>query len=46
MDHALVRSQGVSEEMLTAPASQTREASWERFESLYRTSRDDIYAYV
>ena len=46
MDHALVRSQGVSEEMLTAPASQTRDASWERFESLYRTSRDDIYAYV
>ena len=32
--------------MLTAPASQTRDASWERFESLYRTSRDDIYAYV
>ncbi|HEY1514969.1 MAG TPA: RNA polymerase sigma factor [Solirubrobacteraceae bacterium] len=46
MDHAIVRSQGVSEEMLTAPASETRDASWERFESLYRTSRDDIYAYV
>jgi RNA polymerase sigma-70 factor (ECF subfamily) len=46
MDHGLVRSQGVSEEMLTAPASQTRDASWERFESLYRSSRDDIYAYV
>jgi RNA polymerase sigma-70 factor, ECF subfamily len=46
MDHGLVRSQDVSEEILTAPASQTRDASWERFESLYRSSRDDIYAYV
>ncbi len=44
-DHALVRSGGVSE-ILTAPASQTRDTSWERFESLYRSSRDDVYAYV
>jgi len=28
---------------LTAPA---RDTSWERFESLYRSSRDDVYAYV
>ncbi|HUA71872.1 MAG TPA: sigma-70 family RNA polymerase sigma factor [Solirubrobacteraceae bacterium] len=33
-------------ETLTAPASQTRDTSWERFESLYRSSRDDVYAYV
>ena len=32
--------------MLTAPASQTTDASWKRFESLYRSSRDDVYAYV
>jgi RNA polymerase sigma-70 factor, ECF subfamily len=36
------RSQGVSE-TLTAPG---RDTSWERFESLYRSSRDDVYAYV
>ena len=45
MDHARGRSEDVSE-TLTAPASQTRDSSWERFESLYRSSRDDIYAYV
>ena len=45
MDHALVRSEGVSE-TLTASASNSKDASWERFESLYRSSRDDIYAYV
>jgi RNA polymerase sigma-70 factor, ECF subfamily len=43
MDHALVRSEGVSE-TLTAPASPP--SSWERFESLYRASRNDVYAYV
>jgi RNA polymerase sigma factor (sigma-70 family) len=43
MDHALVRSEGVTE-TLTAPASAP--GSWERFESLYRSSRDDVYAYV
>ena len=43
MDHALVRSQGVTE-TLTEPASP--QSSWERFESLYRTSRDDVYAYA
>jgi RNA polymerase sigma-70 factor (ECF subfamily) len=43
MDHALVRSEGVTE-TLTAPAS--AQGSWERFESLYRSSRDDVYAYV
>jgi RNA polymerase sigma-70 factor, ECF subfamily len=43
MDHALVRSEGVSE-TLTAPPSAP--GSWERFESLYRSCRDDVYAYV
>jgi len=43
MDHALVRSEGVTE-TLTAPPSAP--SSWERFESLYRSSRDDVYAYV
>jgi RNA polymerase sigma-70 factor, ECF subfamily len=43
MDHALMRSEGVSE-TLTAPPSAP--GSWERFESLYRSCRDDVYAYV
>ena len=43
MDHPLVRSEGVTE-TLTAPPSAP--SSWERFESLYRSSRDDVYAYV
>ncbi len=43
MDHALVRSEGVSE-TLTAPPFAP--GSWERFESLYRSCRDDVYAYV
>ena len=42
MDPSSVRSGGVSE-TLTAP---DRDTSWERFESLYRSSRDDVYAYV
>jgi RNA polymerase sigma-70 factor, ECF subfamily len=45
MDPSSARSEGVGE-TLTAPASQTRDTSWERFESLYRSSRDDVYAYV
>src|ERR1700752_3379640 len=45
MDDAGTRSEGVSE-TLTAPASGTRDSSWERFEALYRSSRDDVYAYV
>ena len=45
MDPASARSGGVSE-TLTAPATQTRDSSWERFEALYRSSRDDVYAYV
>jgi RNA polymerase sigma-70 factor, ECF subfamily len=45
MDPSSARNGGVSE-TLTAPACQTRDTSWERFESLYRSSRDDVYAYV
>lgn len=38
------RSTGVIE---TPPATRSaRESSWERFENLYRSSRDDLYAYV
>jgi RNA polymerase sigma-70 factor, ECF subfamily len=43
MDHPHMRSEDVSE-TLTAPPSAP--GSWERFESLYRSSRDDVYAYV
>src|SRR5579884_2095466 len=43
MDPALVRSEGVTE-TLTAPPSAP--SAWERFESLYRSCRDDVYAYV
>jgi RNA polymerase sigma-70 factor (ECF subfamily) len=43
MDHPLVRSGGVTETMTAPP---TAPGSWERFESLYRSSRDDVYAYV
>src|SRR5438067_13591496 len=45
MDHALVRSEGVSE-TVTASPSNLGASSWERFEALYRSSRDDVYAYV
>jgi RNA polymerase sigma-70 factor (ECF subfamily) len=33
-------------ETLATPATGSRESSWERFEALYRSSRDDVYAYV
>jgi RNA polymerase sigma-70 factor (ECF subfamily) len=45
MDHPLMRSGGVSE-TLTASPSAAGGTAWERFEALYRASRDDIYAYV
>lgn len=42
MKRLLVRSDGV-----IAPAPiETATSSWERFEALYRSSRDDVYAYV
>ena len=44
MDHPLVRSVGVTETMTRTSSSAA--GSWERFEALYRSSRDDVYAYV
>jgi RNA polymerase sigma-70 factor (ECF subfamily) len=44
MNRVLGRSTGVIETP-SAPGS-ARETSWERFEALYRSSRDDLYAYV
>jgi RNA polymerase sigma-70 factor (ECF subfamily) len=41
MDLVQLRSEGVIE----APAARGPQ-SWERFEALYRSARDDIYAYV
>jgi RNA polymerase sigma-70 factor, ECF subfamily len=45
MDDPQTRSQGV---ISTAPApdAELGRSSWERFEELYRSSRDDVYAYV
>jgi RNA polymerase sigma-70 factor, ECF subfamily len=43
MDDPHMRSEGVTE-TLTAPPSAP--GSWERFESLYRSCRDDVYAYA
>jgi RNA polymerase sigma factor (sigma-70 family) len=31
---------------VTAPAQQAAPSSWDRFEALYRSSRDDVFAYV
>lgn len=33
-------------ETLSAPGAATGRSGWERFEALYRSSRDDVYAYV
>jgi RNA polymerase sigma-70 factor (ECF subfamily) len=44
MDRRQARSEGVTG-TLPAPELQA-ESSWERFEALYRSSRDDVYAYV
>jgi RNA polymerase sigma-70 factor, ECF subfamily len=40
-----VRSRDVIETP-PAPGLETGESSWERFEALYRSSRDDLFAYV
>ena len=39
------RSEGVNG-MVAPPERGTEKTSWERFEQLYRSSRDDVYAYV
>jgi RNA polymerase sigma-70 factor, ECF subfamily len=43
MDPVERRSEGM-ETMIAAPVAER--TSWERFEALYRSSRDDVYAYV
>jgi RNA polymerase sigma-70 factor, ECF subfamily len=45
MDHDEGRSKSVIG-TVTNPVSEPAQASWERFEALYRSSRDDIYAYA
>jgi RNA polymerase sigma-70 factor, ECF subfamily len=45
MNAALRRSRDVNATM-TATAPSASDTSWERFEALYRSSRDDVYAYV
>jgi RNA polymerase sigma-70 factor, ECF subfamily len=44
MHHPLVRSVGVTETLTRTSSSGT--SSWDRFEELYRSTRDDLYAYV
>lgn len=43
MDRRPVRSTGVID---VPPVREHAQDSWERFEALYRSSRDDLYAYV
>src|ERR1700757_2926543 len=45
MDPHSGRSQGMIE-TLAPPLPAAAQSSWERFEQLYRSSRDDVYAYV
>jgi RNA polymerase sigma-70 factor (ECF subfamily) len=45
MDTARVRSAHVID-TVTAPSPSPGQSSWERFEALYRSCRDDLYAYV
>jgi RNA polymerase sigma-70 factor (ECF subfamily) len=44
MDGQEPRSNDVIE--ASAPSSASRTSAWERFEALYRSSRDDVFAYV
>src|SRR5690349_8601078 len=44
MDRRLARSRCVEQTLtMTAPRA---DETWQRFEALYRSSRDDVYAYV
>ncbi|MGH2866326.1 MAG: RNA polymerase sigma factor [Solirubrobacteraceae bacterium] len=45
MDCVPVRSEGVIESQ-TLPGRSTPQSGWDRFEALYRSSRDDVFAYV
>ncbi len=40
-----MRSEGVIDSQ-TLPGSTESQSAWDRFEALYRSSRDDVYAYV
>ena len=44
MDRSAVRSRGVIDAM--PPTGTDRQTAWVRFEALYRSSRDDLFAYV
>src|SRR5690348_14472085 len=44
MDRRAVRSGGVNAAL--SPSGTVAPSAWERFEELYRSSRDDIYAYA
>jgi len=44
-DRAQQRSEGVIDTQ-ALPGSAKSQSSWERFEALYRSSRNDVYAYV
>jgi RNA polymerase sigma-70 factor (ECF subfamily) len=46
MNPTAERSNHVIETLASAPGTEERSSSWERFEALYRSSRDDLYAYV
>lgn len=45
MNRLRLRRQGVIETQ-ALPASSTEQTTWDRFEALYRSSRDDVFAYV
>lgn len=45
MDRPPVRSEGVIEPQTLAESSKSQ-SPWDRFEALYRSSRDDVFAYV
>jgi RNA polymerase sigma-70 factor, ECF subfamily len=45
MDCVPVRSEGVIESQ-TLPGRSASQSAWDRFEALYRSSRDDVFAYV
>jgi len=40
------RRSGSMSETMTAPEAEEAQDAWGRFETLYRSSRDDVYAYV
>jgi RNA polymerase sigma-70 factor, ECF subfamily len=44
MKRTSARSEGVNATMTATPTA--LDTTWERFEALYRSSRDDVYAYV